>query len=136
MPATPRMPSVPKSRAMGRPRYPRAQVDLGDPLPSVGACQHGRTMRNRRLGPFHAIALASLCLWLASCVGPEPSASRGPATGTSTLLTWAPPFATGGHVDRSTAVRQARGFQAIAAHPWTYRGDLAPMRRAHPGLTV
>ena len=82
------------------------------------------------------MALAALCLSLVSCVGTQPSASRGPSAGTSTMLTWAPPFTTGGHVAPATAVRQARGFQAIAAHPWTYRGDLASMRRAHPGLTL
>ena len=93
-------------------------------------------MRSSHLRPVHAIALASMCLWLTSCVGAQPSASRGPAAGTSTMLTWAPPFTTGGHVGRATALLQARGFQAIAAHPWTYRDDLAPMRRVRSGLTV
>jgi Hypothetical glycosyl hydrolase family 15 len=74
-------------------------------------------------------------VFLASCVGGGAS-SAGPATGTSTLLTWAPPFATGGRVTTSTAVEQARGFEVIAAHPWTYRGDVVPMRRARPGLVL
>jgi hypothetical protein len=52
------------------------------------------------------------------------------------MLTWAPPFATGGHVTASTAALQARGFQVIAAHPWTYRSDLARMRRERPGLVL
>jgi Hypothetical glycosyl hydrolase family 15 len=52
------------------------------------------------------------------------------------MLTWAPPFETGGRVTAPTAVRLARGFQVIAAHPWTYRGDRARMRRARPGLVL
>jgi hypothetical protein len=100
------------------------------------ACHHGSTVRRIRTTAVRAIALASLCLSVVSCVASGGSSSAEPATGTSTLLTWAPPFATGGHVTAETAVMQAREFDVIAAHPWTYRGDVARMRRARSSLTL
>jgi hypothetical protein len=80
------------------------------------------------------ISLASLCLSLSSCDGRTTPAS--PIATKSTMMTWAPPFATGGRAPTEDAVARARGFQVIGAHPWTYRSDVVQMRRARPDLVL
>jgi hypothetical protein len=51
-------------------------------------------------------------------------------------MSWAPPYLPAGHVTIAEAVARAHRFQVIAAHPWTYRGDVQAMRQAAPDLIL
>jgi hypothetical protein len=83
-----------------------------------------------------AIPLALLCVTALSCTAPRSETpSAGVASGDS-LMSWAPPYLPAGHVTIAEAVARARRFRVIAAHPWTYRGDVQAMRRAAPDLVL
>jgi Hypothetical glycosyl hydrolase family 15 len=83
-----------------------------------------------------AIALALLWMTLPSCVGSPSGDTPSPIPTSNPALLWAPPYPPGDHTTTARAVAEARRFQVIGAHPWTYRGEVGAMRGAVPGLTL
>jgi len=83
-----------------------------------------------------AIPLALVCVTALSCTAPRSSSPSAAGAGAGPLLSWAPPYLPAGHVKIAEAVARAQRFQVIAAHPWTYRGDVQAMRQAAPDLVL
>ena len=89
----------------------------------------GRTARR-------AIPLALVCVTTLSCIGPRSTSPPAGDASADAVLSWAPPYLPARHVPIAEAVARARRFRVIAAHPWTYRGDVQAMRQAAPDLVL
>jgi hypothetical protein len=83
-----------------------------------------------------AIPLALVCVTALSCTAPRSSSPGAMDARADALMSWAPPYLPAGHVKIAEAVARAHRFRVIAAHPWTYRGDVQAMRQAEPDLVL
>jgi hypothetical protein len=83
-----------------------------------------------------AIPLVLLCVTALSCITSRTSSPGAEDVSTDVVMSWAPPYLPAGHVTIEEAVARAHRFRVIAAHPWTYRGDVEAMRRAAPDLVL
>jgi Hypothetical glycosyl hydrolase family 15 len=83
-----------------------------------------------------AIPLVLLCVTALSCIATRSSSPDAQDASADLVMLWAPPYLPAGHVTIAEAVARARRFRVIAAHPWTYRGDVQAMRQAAPDLVL